>query len=96
MLLLKEGVVDVSAERESVSDPEVEGLEGISAKAGSFLWESQDALSMDEQQNLTENLSMIEEELSMHPDTSYTIIFPPYSMMWWDCGYVKWRLGNLF
>lgn len=91
-----EGVVDVSAERESVSDPEVEGLEGISAKAGSFLWESQDALSMDEQQNLTENLSMIEEELSMHPDTSYTIIFPPYSMMWWDCGYVNGVLETYF
>ena len=55
-----------------------------------------DALSMDEQQNLTENLSMIEEELSMHPDTSYTIIFPPYSMMWWDCGYVNGVLETYF
>lgn len=58
--------------------------------------EVEDAFSMDEQQNLTENLSMIEEELSMHPDTSYTIIFPPYSMMWWDCGYVNGVLETYF
>lgn len=58
--------------------------------------EIEDAFSMDEQQNLTENLSMIEEELSMHPDTSYTIIFPPYSMMWWDCGYVNGVLETYF
>lgn len=58
--------------------------------------EVEDAFSMDEQQNLTENLSMIEEELSTHPDTAYTIIFPPYSMMWWDCGYVNGVVETYF
>lgn len=93
---LEEGVGDVSAEKEPMNDSAVEDLEGTSAKGGSFLWEGQNDLSMDEQQNLTENLSMIEEELSNNPDTSYTIIFPPYSMMWWDCGYVNGVVETYF
>lgn len=91
-----EGIVDGPAEKETKRDSTVEGLESTSTKVGNFLWEGQNALSVDEQQNLTDNLSMIEEELSTHPDTAYTIIFPPYSMMWWDCGYVNGVVETYF
>lgn len=32
---------------------------------------------------------MIEEEITGHPETEYILFFPPYSMMWWDSGYVN-------
>lgn len=43
----------------------------------------------EELSNLEQNISSIQQEISSHPDTSYVILFPPYSMMWWDCGYVN-------
>lgn len=36
-----------------------------------------------------QNLSMVMNEINTHPETEYTIFFPPYSMLWWDCGYVN-------
>lgn len=38
---------------------------------------------------LAVNLQMIAEEITAHPETEYILFFPPYSMMWWDCGYVN-------
>lgn len=35
------------------------------------------------------NIDMVMEEITSHPEIKYTIIFPPYSMLWWDCGYVN-------
>ncbi|MCM1102198.1 MAG: SGNH/GDSL hydrolase family protein [Clostridium sp.] len=40
-------------------------------------------------ERLTANLQMIDEEITGHPETNYVIFFPPYSMLWWDCGYVN-------
>lgn len=40
-------------------------------------------------EKLAENIMLMNTELESHPDTKYTIIFPPYSMLWWDCGYVN-------
>ena len=34
-------------------------------------------------------LAFRQQEISSHPDVRYVILFPPYSMMWWDCGYVN-------
>lgn len=42
-----------------------------------------------ESEYLQENLRNIEQELSAHPDIRYTILFPPYSKLWWDCGYTN-------
>lgn len=44
---------------------------------------------------LQENLEMVVAEIEAHPETEYIIIFPPYSMMWWDCGYVN-GVGELY
>lgn len=33
------------------------------------------------------NLAMVLEEVTSHPQTQYTFLFPPYSMLWWDCGH---------
>ena len=38
---------------------------------------------------LGKNLDMIIREIESHPQTEYIIMFPPYSMMWWDCGYIN-------
>ena len=39
--------------------------------------------------HLTANMRMIDEEITGHPETEYVMFFPPYSMMWWDSGYVN-------
>ncbi len=38
---------------------------------------------------LKENLDMVLKEIKSHPDTVYTIFFPPHSMLWWDGSYVS-------
>ncbi len=38
---------------------------------------------------LDDNINLVVNEIQKHPDTEYIIIFPPYSMMWWDCGYAN-------
>lgn len=35
------------------------------------------------------NLAMALEEITAHPETQYTIVLPPYSLLWWDSGYVN-------
>ena len=42
-----------------------------------------------ESEYLQQNLQHIEQELSAHPNIKYTILFPPYSRLWWDCGYTN-------
>lgn len=44
---------------------------------------------------LKQNLENILLEINSHPETEYIILFPPYSMLWWDCGY-KNGLGELY
>lgn len=43
--------------------------------------------SDEKKELIDQNISMVIEEITTHPDTEYTIIFPPYSLLWWDCGY---------
>lgn len=38
---------------------------------------------------IDENISLLMAEINAHPEIQYTFFFPPYSMMWWDCGYVN-------
>ncbi|MCM1027383.1 MAG: hypothetical protein NC432_13195 [Roseburia sp.] len=40
-------------------------------------------------ENLAVNMGLIEEEITGHPETEYVLFFPPYSMLWWDSGYVN-------
>lgn len=56
-----------------------------------------------EQQDFTEskekirqNLEMIAEQIESHPEITYRFIFPPYSMIWWDCAYVNGQLEERF
>lgn len=48
-----------------------------------------------EEELLQENIALVLREIEEHPDTEYIIMFPPYSMMWWDCGYVN-GIGDLY
>lgn len=51
---------------------------------------------LQEAENIEENISRILEEIKGHPDTDYTIVFPPYSMLWWDCGYTNGIVQTYF
>lgn len=36
------------------------------------------------QENLEGNIALLTKEIEAHPDTSFKISIPPYSMLWWD------------
>lgn len=42
------------------------------------------------------NLNMVIEEVTAHPDTDYTFLLPPYSLLWWDSGYVNGLSSTYF
>lgn len=44
---------------------------------------------------LEQNLENVLEEIHSHPETEYTILFPPYSMLYWHCGYTN-GFGELY
>ncbi|HKM34204.1 MAG TPA: hypothetical protein VJY54_05620 [Lachnospiraceae bacterium] len=39
--------------------------------------------------NIAINIEMVINEINSHPDTEYTVFFPPYSLMWWDNQYMQ-------
>ena len=49
----------------------------------------------EEMARLGQNQTLILEEIENNPQTEYIIIFPPYSMMWWDCGYTN-GIGHMY
>ncbi|MBQ8822602.1 MAG: hypothetical protein IJZ82_08170 [Lachnospiraceae bacterium] len=36
-----------------------------------------------------QNIESVISEIKSHPEVEYTVMFPPYSLLWWDCGYVN-------
>lgn len=42
-----------------------------------------------EEELFAENMKSVLAEIKGHPQTKYTIMFPPYSLLWWDSGYVN-------
>ncbi len=46
-------------------------------------------MTYQEVPDLEENMEMVLQEINSHPEITYTVFFPPYSMLWWDCGYVN-------
>lgn len=36
------------------------------------------------QENLNGNLALLTEQIASHPETTFKIFIPPYSMLWWD------------
>lgn len=47
------------------------------------------SVSDEKKELINANVLMVIEEITSHPDTQYTVILPPYSMLWWDCGYTN-------
>lgn len=45
---------------------------------------------------IEKNTSLVIEEITSHPETEYTVIFPPYSLLWWDCGYTNGLADEYF
>ncbi len=61
------------------------------------LKEKQEEKSEDEYVDLIdENISLIEEQIKAHPETSFYIMYPPYSMLWWDNLYMTGELAQYF
>lgn len=40
-------------------------------------------------QLVRENVKLLREQIVEHPEIRYHFIFPPYSMLWWDCAWVN-------
>lgn len=45
---------------------------------------------------ISQNLTMVTEQIRKHPEITYRFFFPPYSMAWWDCAYVNGQLEEKF
>lgn len=41
------------------------------------------------------NLNNVLDEINSHPEIEYIVMFPPYSLLWWDNGYVN-GMGELY
>lgn len=39
-----------------------------------------------------DNLALLTGQIEAHPEITYRFLFPPYSMLWWDCAYVNGQL----
>ena len=51
----------------------------------------------EKQELIAANIGMLVEEINSHPETFYRILFPPYSLLWWDCAYLNGDLDkNLY
>ncbi len=44
------------------------------------------------EKQLEDNLALLDEQITSHPEITYRFIVPPYSMLWWDCAYVNGEL----
>ncbi|MBQ7944669.1 MAG: SGNH/GDSL hydrolase family protein [Lachnospiraceae bacterium] len=61
------------------------------------LSEKAEVKSADEYVDLIdENISLIEEQIKAHPETNFYIMYPPYSMLWWDNIYMCGELEQYF
>ena len=49
----------------------------------------------EEMEHLAGNQELILREIEANPRTEYIIMFPPYSMMWWDCGHTN-GIGHMY
>lgn len=54
------------------------------------------SLSEEQKQLVSENIAMVVEEIKSHPETQYTLFFPPYSLLWWDFGYTNGLADTYF
>lgn len=45
---------------------------------------------------IEQSVSLIEEQIEMHPEIQYRFMIPPFSMLWWDCAYTNGTLEKNF
>ncbi len=61
------------------------------------LKEQQEMKPQEEYKTLIdENISLIEDQVKAHPETKFYIMYPPYSMLWWDNLYMSGELEQYF
>ena len=55
----------------------------MEAYAGPYV-QSEEKDFTDDKATIAANIALITEEIASHPDTLYTVFFPPYSLLMWD------------
>ena len=55
----------------------------MEAYAGPYV-QSEEKDFTDDKATIAANIALITEEIKSHPDTLYTVFFPPYSLLMWD------------
>lgn len=45
---------------------------------------------------LDDNIRLLTDQISSHPEIQYRFLIPPYSLLWWDCAYVNGELEERF
>lgn len=45
---------------------------------------------------IEQNIAAVVSEMQNHPEVEYTVIMPPYSMLWWDGGYMLGESDKYF
>lgn len=48
----------------------------------------------ERKQLIAENIALLTGQIEAHPEITFRFLFPPYSMMWWDCAYVNGELSE--
>ena len=43
----------------------------------------------DYEELVLENIALLKEQIQGHPEIQYKFIFPPYSLLWWDCAWLN-------
>lgn len=42
----------------------------------------------EDMEDVRQNIEAVVAEIQSHPEIAYTVMLPPYSLLWWDCGYM--------
>lgn len=48
----------------------------------------------EHRQLIAENITLLAAQIEAHPEVEFRFLFPPYSMLWWDCAYVNGELSE--
>ena len=48
----------------------------------------------EHRQLIAENIALLTDQIESHPEITFRFLFPPYSMLWWDCAYLNGELSE--
>lgn len=48
----------------------------------------------EQKQLVADNIDLLICQIEAHPEITFRFLFPPYSMLWWDCAYINGELNE--